>query len=324
METLPIDSYPSLAKPKIAINEFSHSKGFTVTRLRSKKDKSGLTKKVWLGCAHAGKYRNWREYLTEETRKRKNFNRRSGCPWQETIHRQVLVKSSDSKTAEVEVDVGEENVPLVGEQEWKIVIENPEHNHDVSKDLSAYPKARKLYEANRQTIKNMTSAGETPKVVLAALRQKMTDLPLVLEDIYNEKSRLRNEKLYVRIPLEVLFDDLHSAHIPHEYRRDLEGRITHLFFAPPPALELAREFPHVVLMDSTFLRTEMEDDYQWSITEIKKFLPAERLPKVVVTDWDLALMAAICVQMPDAHNILCSWHINKNVLANLRKHFESM
>ncbi|KAI9921493.1 hypothetical protein PsorP6_002303 [Peronosclerospora sorghi] len=75
--------------------------------------------------------------------------------------------------------------PLGGEEEWKNVIENPEHNHDVSKDLSAYPKTRKLSEANRQTIKDMTSAGATPKVVLAALRQKKTDFSLFLKKIYN-------------------------------------------------------------------------------------------------------------------------------------------
>ncbi|KAI9917573.1 hypothetical protein PsorP6_012673 [Peronosclerospora sorghi] len=104
-------------KPKWQSVNSPTAKGLQWHIFRSKK-RSGLTKKVWLGCAHAGKYRNWREYLTEETRKRKTCTRRSGCPWQATIHRKVLVKSSDSKTAEVEVDDGAENVPLGGEQEW--------------------------------------------------------------------------------------------------------------------------------------------------------------------------------------------------------------
>ncbi|KAI9921494.1 hypothetical protein PsorP6_002302 [Peronosclerospora sorghi] len=60
--------------------------------------------------------------------------------------------------------------------------------------------------------------------------------------------------------LEVLLDNLQSAHIPHAYRRDLEWRITHRFSAPPPALELLREFPHVVIMDSTYKTNRLVED----------------------------------------------------------------
>lgn len=44
-------------------------------------------------------------------------------------------------------------------------------------------------------------------------------------------------------------------------------------------------------------------------------------PKVIVIDRKLALMNAIPVIFPGCKNILCSWHVNKNLLAKCREHF---
>lgn len=44
-------------------------------------------------------------------------------------------------------------------------------------------------------------------------------------------------------------------------------------------------------------------------------------PEVIVTDKNQALMSAICVVFPNAANLLCIWHIEKNVLANTRRNF---
>jgi len=45
------------------------------------------------------------------------------------------------------------------------------------------------------------------------------------------------------------------------------------------------------------------------------------MPSVLVTDRDLALMSAIRTQFPSSKNILCIWHINKDVQANCKKYF---
>jgi MULE transposase domain len=67
---------------------------------------------------------------------------------------------------------------------------------------------------------------------------------------------------------------------------------------------------------------ETEEDYVWALEQMKKCF-GERLRGqiVVVTDWELALMHGIASILPQATNILCMWHIDKNVLANLKKHF---
>lgn len=60
----------------------------------------------------------------------------------------------------------------------------------------------------------------------------------------------------------------------------------------------------------------------WALQQMQHVFQ-ERIagPIVVVTDRELALMAAIAMVLPQATNLLCVWHIDKNVLANMKKHF---
>ena len=71
-----------------------------------------------------------------------------------------------------------------------------------------------------------------------------------------------------------------------------------------------------------FLRHESEEDYIWALRQMM-IVFQDRItgPIVIVTDRELALMAAISRVLPEAKNLLCIWHINKNVLANAKTHF---
>lgn len=42
---------------------------------------------------------------------------------------------------------------------------------------------------------------------------------------------------------------------------------------------------------------------------------------MVVTDRELALLSAVQSMFSSAVNILCSWHIEKNILATVKKNF---
>ena len=68
---------------------------------------------------------------------------------------------------------------------------------------------------------------------------------------------------------------------------------------------------------------ETEDDYFWALIRVKGVFLLNRLPGVVVTDRELALMSAIQIILGDAFNFLCIWHIEKNIVANLKKHFRT-
>ncbi|XP_071696399.1 protein FAR-RED IMPAIRED RESPONSE 1-like [Rutidosis leptorrhynchoides] len=71
-----------------------------------------------------------------------------------------------------------------------------------------------------------------------------------------------------------------------------------------------------------FLEREDEESYIWALNAFKKILGSENQPSVIMTDRELALMNAISKVFPAATNLLCVWHIEKNVLANCKKHFK--
>ena len=56
---------------------------------------------------------------------------------------------------------------------------------------------------------------------------------------------------------------------------------------------------------------------------LRNVIDENTLPSVIVTDRELTLMNAICTVFPATTNLLCRWHIGKNVLANCKKTFET-
>ena len=72
-----------------------------------------------------------------------------------------------------------------------------------------------------------------------------------------------------------------------------------------------------------FLSGEKKEDYEWAMTQFKELLEKHDIPwpLSIVTDRELALMNALEKVFPDVVHILCTWHVNMNILANCRKHF---
>ncbi|GAU16800.1 hypothetical protein TSUD_200430 [Trifolium subterraneum] len=65
-----------------------------------------------------------------------------------------------------------------------------------------------------------------------------------------------------------------------------------------------------------YMESEKTDNYRWALEKLKGlFTKQDILPQVIVTDRELALMNAIESVFPHAVNLLCTWHVNKNVSA---------
>ncbi|KAI9912565.1 hypothetical protein PsorP6_006704 [Peronosclerospora sorghi] len=52
--------------------------------------------------------------------------------------------------------------------------------------------------------------------------------------------------------------------------------------------------------------------------------PSAAHPLSIATDWDDRLLAAVDEVFPLYKNLLCRWHISKNLLKNCRKHFDNV
>jgi hypothetical protein len=129
------------------------------------------------------------------------------------------------------------------------------------------------------------------------------------------------------------------------------NRLERLFFAHPDSIQIYKDHPEVVLLDCTyktnrfrmpllnicavtgnrktvqvalcFLSGEKEADYDWAMSHFQDMIEEHGIlePDTWVTDRELALMNTLDDLFPDIDHILCTWHVNMNILANCRKHY---
>ena len=133
-----------------------------------------------------------------------------------------------------------------------------------------------------------------------------------------------------------------------DVQKDIDGNMTHLFFAHPKNVELLRNNCDVLLVDCTckssktrfpllhvvgntilcytfsaafvFMKNENNNSYIIAINSIRRLLQDNHLPKVFIIDRELAHMDALQIKFPSASILLCIWHIEKNVVAKCKPH----
>jgi len=65
-----------------------------------------------------------------------------------------------------------------------------------------------------------------------------------------------------------------------------------------------------------FLHFEQEDNFTWALKMVKGLLSSkDNMPKVIVTDRDVALMNFVATVFPETYTMLCFFHEGKNVRA---------
>ncbi|XP_038702575.1 uncharacterized protein LOC119999129 [Tripterygium wilfordii] len=116
------------------------------------------------------------------------------------------------------------------------------------------------------------------------------------------------------------------------------------------SLKLLRAFQYVLLMDATcktntfrislfeivgvistkmtscivfvFLQSKKEDNYTWALNCLRSTMDEYTTPRVIVTDRDLTLMRSCAQVFLKAMKLLCTWHIDRVVIANYKKSFQ--
>ena len=236
------------------------------------------------------------------------------------------------------------------------MITREEHNHEPVENVAAYAPARKLSEAEIESVNNLSSIGVKPRIILNALRQQNPSNISTSRDIHNIKMSQKRKILNGRTEIERLLDTLINKNIEHAILRDSSENLTCLFIRPNTVSNIIKKYSasKVFLLDSTyktnryrmpllhgvsitatnesftlffcFLRFETQEFYEWAMHEVRKFLVGQNVElngAIFVTDRELALISAISIVMPETNQIFCQWHINKNLLAKHRASFNS-
>ncbi|XP_074293185.1 protein FAR-RED IMPAIRED RESPONSE 1-like [Silene latifolia] len=295
------------------------SKGYALSIKDSRKDKY-----VVLGCDRGGVYRN-RRNIPIDARKKASSSRLINCPFE------VRGKRSN-------------------EGLWVLELKNNTHNHDPSECMSGHPSSRCLTQEEIRDVEKMSMAGIEPRQILTSLREKNPNLQAVSRTIYNMKAKLEKQNLGGRTLVQALFEEFEKGDFTFDYLKDKSGHLTHVFFAHTKSITLARTYTTTFVMDCTyktnkygmplldiigissfnksfyagfaFLRNEKTEDYIWALQVFARVLGPNSHPSVIVTDRQLALIDAIGVVFPRTTHLLCVWHIQKNVVANLKGYFK--
>ncbi|SAM03616.1 hypothetical protein [Absidia glauca] len=234
---------------------------------------------------------------------------------------------------------------------WTLRAINNEHNHELDNDMSGHSSSRRLDAASRQTVAVMTAAGSQPRQIVTTLRQTNPAINLTSRTIYNERNRIRQAQLDGRTPISALMDELaRTDEYVMDFRVGDDDNITHLFFAHHKSIKMVKLYGSVLLMDCTyktnrfkmpllevvgitgswktffccfvFLAAETQHDYEWAMQAIStKLYDGLSPPITIATDRDPGLMGAIGRIFPTTNNIICLWHIDKNIVSNCRRDF---
>lgn len=186
----------------------------------------------------------------------------------------------------------------------------------------------------------MTQAGARPMQILAAIQSEDQNTLISATDIRGERKTIREKQLGGRSPIEALLDDLSTADWVFAVKKDSNNRVQNLFFAHQKQVELLLTNPDVLLIDCTyrtnkyklpllhilgctnlqtffsagfcFLSNETHADYHWAIANFLLKTGVQQ-PRVFISDQEEALKMSARLLLPGVPQLLCVWHINKNV-----------
>ncbi|XP_028052909.1 protein FAR1-RELATED SEQUENCE 5-like [Camellia sinensis] len=236
--------------------------------------------------------------------------------------------------------------------DWNLIVICGVHNHPATKYLEVHSYARRLSHEETSLLVDMSKSMVRPSEILVTLKQRDDANASTMKTIYNARHKYKVAKEAGRSQMQQLLGQLAmNKYIEwHRSCADTET-VTNLFFAHPTSLKLLRAFPKVLPMDCIYKTNryrlpileivgvtstdmtfsvafaypqyEKEDNYTWALGLLRSVMDENTLPSVIVTDRELALMNAICTVFPATTNLLCRWHIGKNVLANCKKMFET-
>jgi hypothetical protein len=160
--------YTSKDAMLLALNAHAAKCGYAITT-KSSTPADRSPAKVYYQCDRSGNYDN-RHQPGDNSRRLNTGTRKTNCPFRLT---------------------GVEIIPEDGTANtWIFFVFRGEHNHEPSGDARAHPALRRSdAKESEELIWQMLEAGATPRVTMAALRNRFPETRMVIQDVYNIRTR---------------------------------------------------------------------------------------------------------------------------------------
>ncbi|KAL5158867.1 Protein FAR1-RELATED SEQUENCE 5 [Glycine soja] len=260
----------------------------------------GRTSFVLIGCERSGEYRcRKKEFIRRDTGTRKY-----GCPFELR------------------------GKPVVGGQGWMVKLMCEIHNHELAKSLVGHPYT---------LIANMKKSMVKPKNILLTLKEHNVNSCTTIKQIYNARSAYRSSIRGSDTKMQYLIKFLERDQYIHWHRLKDEDMVRDIFWCHPNAVKLVNTCNLVFLIDSTYKTNRYKLpllDFvgvtQTGMTFSASFayLEGEHLNNVNASEVyfqdvmpslkDQTLMNAVKTVFPKCTNLLCSFHIKRNVKAKCK------
>ncbi|KAH1233237.1 Protein FAR1-RELATED SEQUENCE 5 [Glycine max] len=260
----------------------AHENGFVAAIMRSDTDtgRRGRSSFVLIGCERSGTYkcRN-KEFIRKDTGSRK-----CGCPFRLR------------------------GKPVHGGEGWMVKLICGIHNHELAKSLVGHPYVGRLTKDEKKIIADMTKWMVKPKNILLTLKEHNGNSCTTIKQIYSARSAYRSSIRGADTEMQHLMKLLErSTYKTNRYRLSLLDFVG----VTPTAMTFSTGF--------AYLEAERVNNIVWALERFRGlFLRNDCLPVVIVTNRDLALMNAVKTMFPECTNLLCRFHIDKNVKAKCK------
>ncbi len=262
--------YPGLEALIEAANSHARSQGYAIIKRRSKKNKKGELKKVYLECDQGGRYHDQASRL----------GRTRDCSSR-------LIECLFSAMASCK------------EGQWYLDIRHSTHNHEGSLIPTTHPVHHQLSESVQQSIASLSTAGARPKTIVSSIWLDDPYVAIWMWDIYNACAQIHQQNLGPYSPIQALTRQLNNTDLHYMVQYQLQPDSPHihrLFFAHQESISLLEDFPYVLLADCTykmnqfkmplfniigmtlvnstfhfgfaFLAEEKEEDYVWALEQV--------------------------------------------------------
>lgn len=235
---------------------------------------------------------------------------------------------------------------------WKVEVTCGLHNHPLGETTSGHSYAGRLKDDEQKIVEDLIKSGVKPKEVLTTLKQRNKENKSTMATVYNAQKKFKGCEAEGTSTMQQVMKLLGENDYVEWHTRDPQtNEVLDLFWAHPDSMKLAKCFPSVLMLDSSyktnrfrhvileivgvactaktfcvgfaFLTDEKEENYSWALYRLKDVFDPSQLPTIFVTEREIALIDAIHRVFPGTIHLLCTWHITKNVSSNCKKLFQT-
>ena len=231
---------------------------------------------------------------------------------------------------------------------WNFTVSNPNHNHHHSLDPTAHTENRKLTHDLYEEMKKLGDAGLKPSSILEALKKTHPDKTILatISTIYAARKKAQNQMLQGISPIVHLNQTLENSDFTTVTKVNEDGEIKGLFFCHALSINLLKTYHYILLLDCTyktnkykmpllhiagitganktfslafcFIAQETKPFYNWALECLLTIFNSNQIPHpdVFLTDREQALINSVNTSFPNSTHLLCTWHIQKNLVTN--------